>query len=68
MSFGSSSAALLLSAQKELIPSTVLTKSLLVGCAPVGNLLSPLPAEKWRQTTTEINAACASLNDSATLS
>lgn len=70
MSFGSSSAALLLSAQQELIPSTVLTKSLVVGTcsAPVGILLSPLPAEKWRQTTTEINAACASLNDCATLS
>ena len=68
MSFGSSSPAPLLSGQQELIPSTVLTKSLVVGYAPVGILLSPLPAEKWRQTTTEINAVCASLNDCATLS
>lgn len=52
--------------QQEFIPSTALTKSLVVGYAPVGILLSPLPAEKWRQTTAEINAACASLIDSAT--
>lgn len=67
-SIGSSSAALLLSAQPELIPSTVLTKSILVGYTPVGILLSSPPAEKWRQTTTEIKAACASLSGSATLS
>lgn len=64
-SIGSSPAALLLSVQRELIPSTVLTKSILVGYTPVGILLSPPPAEKWRQTTPEINAACTRLSDSA---
>lgn len=65
MSIGSSPAALLLSAQRELIPSTVMTKSILVGYTPAGILLSPPPAEKWQQTTAEINAACVRLSDSA---